>query len=137
MSRMGVWEWLNFGHVLTITAIASLAIWVPVMLLTKPEPDEKLDAFYRRVRPGGPGWKRQRERTGLQPAQNLKKDVLRVLAGLLFLYGAMFAVGALLLLKWTTLIMMLVMMVIGLIWLHKLGATVIAPPRAEAPTHPS
>ena len=137
MSRLGVWEWLNFGHVLTITAIASLAIWVPVMLLTKPEPDEKLDAFYIRVRPGGPGWKRQRERTGLQPAQNLKKDVLRVLAGLLFLYGAMFAVGSLLLLKWTTLIMMLAMMMIGLFWLHRLGATVIAPPRAEAPTHPS
>jgi hypothetical protein len=107
------------------------------MLLTKPEPDEKLDAFFTRVRPGGPGWRRQRERTGLSPAQDLGRDLLRVLAGLMILFGAMFSVGGLLLQQWTTAIVMLISLTIGLIWLRVLGPTEIAPPMPEAPTHPS
>src|SRR5690606_30011355 len=46
------------GFCLMVAAGITLLIWVPVMLLTKPESDEKLDAFYTRVRPGGPGWRR-------------------------------------------------------------------------------
>jgi SSS family solute:Na+ symporter len=137
MSQIGRIEWLTFGHVLTITAIASLAIWVPVMLLTKPEPDEKLDAFYTRVRPGGPGWKLQRARTGIQAAQNLKKDIGRVLAGITLLYGLMFLVGGLLLQKWYTAIGCTVAVLIGWMWLRHIGPSEIAPARAEAPTHPS
>src|SRR5690606_20133157 len=67
----------DFGIRLMVTAGITLAIWVPVMFFTKPESDEKLDAFYTRVRPGGPGWRRQRARTGLPPAQDLGKDLLR------------------------------------------------------------
>ncbi|HEU5208153.1 MAG TPA: sodium:solute symporter family protein [Longimicrobiales bacterium] len=127
----------DFGLRLMVTAGITLLIWVPVMLLTKPENDEKLDAFYTRVRPGGPGWARQRERTGIAPAQDLASDIQRVLAGVLILFGAMFAVGGVLLLRWGTAIMMTIMLVVGLVWLKKLGATQIAPPTAEAPTHPS
>lgn len=137
MSQIGRIEWLTFGHVLTLTAIASLAIWVPVMLLTKPEPNEKLDAFYTRVRPGGPGWKLQRMRTGIQPAQDLGKDALRVLAGIMILFGLMFFVGGVLLLKWNTAVGSGVTALIGFIWLRHIGPSEIAPPRAEAPTHPS
>ena len=137
MSQLGDIPWLNFGHVLTITAIASLAVWVPVMLLTKPESDEKLDAFYTRVRPGGPGWRRHRERTGITPAQDLRKDIQRVLAGIMILFGAMFLVGGLLLLKWGTVLGMAIMLAIGLLWLRWLGPSIIAPPTPEAPTHPS
>ena len=137
MWQMPNYDWLSFGTVLTITAMASLAIWVPVMLLTPPESDEKLDAFYRRVRPGGPGWRRQRARTGLPPAQDLRKDIQRVLAGILILFGAMFTVGALLLYRWTTLVAMLVMLVVGLVWLRAIGPSEIAPPTPEAPTHPA
>jgi solute:Na+ symporter, SSS family len=127
----------DFGHRIMVTAGITLLIWVPVMLLTKPESDEKLDAFYMRVRPGGPGWKRQRERTGLQPAQDLTKDIQRVLAGLLILFGAMFAVGGLLLYKWYTMVSMTIMLVVGWFWLRHIGPSVISPPTSEAPTHPS
>ena len=127
----------DFGIRLMVTAGITLLIWVPIMLLTRPENDEKLDAFYTRVRPGGPGWKRQQERTGIAPAQDMASDIQRVLAGVLILFGAMFAVGGLLLLRWGTAAMMTIMLIVGLLWLRKLGAPVMAPPTSEAPTHPS
>ena len=126
----------DFGMRLMITAGITMLIWVPIMLLTRPEPDEKLDAFYIRVRPGGPGWRRQRERTGVQPAQDLGKDLLRVLAGLAFLFGTMFAIGALLLLRWGTLGMMSILALVGSFALRRLGRSQIAPAMPEPPTHP-
>jgi hypothetical protein len=133
--------WLNlqipdFGVRLTVTALITLAIWVPVMLLTRPESDEKLDSFYARVRPGGPGWKRQRERTGIAPAQDLGKDVLRTVAGLMILFGLMFAIGALLLFRWGTLAAMLALAIAGGVWLRALAPPMSAPPLPEPATHP-
>jgi SSS family solute:Na+ symporter len=116
----------DFGIRLFVTAGVTLLVWVPIMLATKPESDEKLDAFYRRVRPGGPGWKRQRERTGEAPVQDLAADIQRVGAGVMILFGLMFATGALLLYRWTTLAAMLVMTVIGLLWLRRSGASSVA-----------
>ncbi|MEX1187353.1 MAG: sodium:solute symporter family protein [Gemmatimonadaceae bacterium] len=116
----------DFGMRLFVTAGVTLLVWVPIMLATKPESDEKLDAFYRRVRPGGPGWKRQRERTGEAPVQNLAADIQRVGAGVMILFGLMFATGALLLYRWTTLVAMLVMTVVGLLWLRRSGASSVA-----------
>lgn len=116
----------DFGMRLFVTAGVTLIVWVPIMLATKPESDEKLDAFYRRVRPGGPGWARQRERTGVPAAQNLRADIQRVCAGVLILFGLMFATGSLLLYRWGTLVGMLVMTVAGLLWLRRVGATSVA-----------
>jgi solute:Na+ symporter, SSS family len=127
----------DFGHRIMVTAGITLLVWVPIMLLTKPESDAKLDAFYTRVRPGGPGWKRQRERTGIQPAQDLAKDAQRVLAGLMILFGCMFAVGGLLLYKWYTFGGMAVTALVGFLWLRHIGPSIIAPPTYEAPTHPA
>ena len=126
----------DFGLRLMVTAGITLLIWVPVMLFTKPEGDEILDSFYARVRPGGPGWKRQRERTGLEPAQDLGKDALRVCAAMMILFGAMFAVGGLLLMRWTTGLVMLIILVVGLLWLRWLGPQIEAPPAPEPRTHP-
>ena len=116
----------DFGLRLFVTAAVTLMVWVPIMLLTKPENDEKLDAFYRRVLPGGPGWKRQRERTGLPAAQDLGCDLQRVGAGVLILFGLMFATGSLLLYRWGMLTAMLLMTVAGLVWLRKVGSTSVA-----------
>ena len=89
----------DFGLRLLVTAGITLAVWVPVMLLTRAEDDETLDGFYTRVRPGGPGWERQRARTGLAPAQDLRRDLERVGAGLMILFGLMFGVGGVVLLR--------------------------------------
>jgi Na+/proline symporter len=118
----------DFGIRLMVTAGISLAVWVPVMLLTRPESDEKLDAFYRRVRPGGPGWKRQRQRTGLPAAQNLGRDILRVLAGLMLLFGLLFGIGGIVLLRWGTAGAMGALAIAGGLWLRRLRG--VDPPQA-------
>ncbi|HET9983645.1 MAG TPA: sodium:solute symporter family protein [Longimicrobiales bacterium] len=92
---------LGNAGVLTITALGTAVIWIVVMLATAPETDTVLDRFYQRTRPGGPGWKRQRERTGLAPLQDLGADMVSTLWGVLLLFGAMFAIGGALLLRWT------------------------------------
>jgi Na+/proline symporter len=110
----------DFGVRLMVTTAISLAVWVPVLFLTKPESDEKLDTFYRRVRPGGPGWRRQRERTGIEPIQNLRRDILRVLAGMMILFGLMFFIGGLLFARWGVVAGTGVTAIIGLLWLRAL-----------------
>jgi SSS family solute:Na+ symporter len=116
-----MWRIADFGMVLTLTAVTSLAIWVPVMFLTRPEEEDKLEAFYRRVRPGGPGWRRQRQRTGVEPAQDLRRDLARVGAGLMVLFGAMFSIGGLLLLRYTVAFVMAGLGVVGYLLLRRLG----------------
>lgn len=87
----------DFGQrLLTIAAITTV-IWVAVMVLTPPENDETLDQFYRKVRPGGPGWTRQAKRTGLAPAQDLTLQLQQVVAAIALLFGSMFAIGGFLL----------------------------------------
>jgi len=84
---------LSFGVKLAITAFGTMALWVPVMLLTAPEADAALDAFYAKARPPGPGWRRYRERTGLAPASRLGRDVAETGAVLAQVLGAMLAIG--------------------------------------------
>ncbi len=114
----------DFGlRLMVITAITT-AVWVTVMLLTPPESEETLNGFYRKVRPGGPGWKRQQAQTGLSPVQSLKHDLHRVAAAVLLLFGLMFGVGALLLLRWDVAVWMGLLIVLGagsLWWLRRRG----------------
>ncbi|MBE9065523.1 Na+:solute symporter [Leptolyngbya cf. ectocarpi LEGE 11479] len=117
----------DFGLRLLVTAGITTVVWVTVMVLTPPESDETLDNFYRRVRPGGPGWRQQQQRTGVRPLQNLGLELQRVMAALLLLFGAMFAVGGFLLLRsllgWCSLIIA----VAGWWWLRQLNHRPIAP----------
>src|SRR6056297_1478932 len=43
---------MNLYYVVAITSV----VWILITFLTKPTDTRKLTAFYRRVRPGGPGW---------------------------------------------------------------------------------
>jgi len=64
-----------------------------VMLLTGPESGERLDTFYRRARPGGPGWRVVQERTGVPAASPLGRDLLESAAVLAYIVGAMLGIG--------------------------------------------
>lgn len=57
----------DFGLRLLVTAAITSVVWITVMILTPPESNDTLDRFYRRVRPGGPGWNLQRVRAGEAP----------------------------------------------------------------------
>jgi Na+/proline symporter len=83
---------LTFGERLLITAFGSLAVWVPAMLLTAPEPAAVLDGFYRRVRPGG-AWGPVRARTGLTPLTDLGRAARSWLFWVTVVLGGTLAIG--------------------------------------------
>lgn len=110
----------DFGERLMVTTLLTMAVWVPVMFLTPPENGPTLARFYTQVRPGGPGWRVQQQFTGLAPRQDLLLELRRVAAGLLLLYGLMFALGGFLLWQpWTGWIA-LISAAIGGVWLRRL-----------------
>jgi hypothetical protein len=41
---------------LALVALLTIATWLAVTFLTKPEKSEVLEGFYERIRPGGGGW---------------------------------------------------------------------------------
>ncbi|MEQ9552185.1 MAG: sodium:solute symporter family protein [Coleofasciculus sp. G3-WIS-01] len=111
----------EFGLRLLVTTAITSVLWITAMLVTPPESEATLEAFYRQVRPAGPGWQRQQERTGLLPIQNLGQDIKRVLAAILLLFGAMFAIGGFLLLQPLTGWVSLIATVSGAMWLRQLN----------------
>ncbi len=101
-----------FGTVFSGTAWGSIKIvsgvvlttisWLTVTLLTSPVDDETLAAFYTRIKPGGPGWKKLLVRAkakGLvtEKVGNLKWDVptgiLCMVLGSTAVYSFLFAIG--------------------------------------------
>ncbi len=48
----------DFELCLIIIVLWSSLVWLSVTFLTKPEKEEKLKSFYKRVHPGGIGWRR-------------------------------------------------------------------------------
>ena len=47
----------DFAYIMLVTVGVTTFAWLAVTWMTRPEPDATLQAFYRRVRPQGPGWK--------------------------------------------------------------------------------
>jgi len=84
---------IDFGVRLAVTAFGSMAVWLPAMFLTPPESDGTLENFYRRTRPGGPGWRRQRDATGLVPLQDLGADIRSGILGVVLLFALLFGTG--------------------------------------------
>lgn len=111
----------DFGLRLMIISAITAVVWIAVMLLTPPESDETLDAFYAKIRPGGPGWSRQQVRTGLPPAQDLGQAIVLTIASAFLLFGSMFAIGGFLLLQPVTGWISLIAAVFGWMWLRRLG----------------
>jgi len=83
---------MTFGQRLLLTAFGSMAIWIPAMLLTAPEPAATLDRFYARVRPGG-AWGPVRARTGLTPLDDLTRDLGRWVLWTTIVLGGTLAIG--------------------------------------------
>lgn len=117
----------DFGlRIMFITTTVTL-LWVTAMFLTPRESDTTLEEFYRRTLPGGPGWQQQRAKTGLSPAQDLGKDLQKVLASILLLFGALLATGGFLLLKPNIGWIFLIIGVLGWVWLRQLNKSKILP----------
>jgi SSS family solute:Na+ symporter len=81
-----------------ITVVVTTVVWLAVTFATAPESAATLDAFYRRVRPGGPGWRPVSTRLGFAgdtiPGGAL--SWVNWVAGLVSVYCAVVSLGSLL-----------------------------------------
>jgi len=85
---------LEFPFSAAITALISIPIWLTVTLLAQPPDRAHLLAFYKKVRPGGPGW---RAIAGHLPGFSSDGPTWATLAGMIGaaagIYGFLLSVG--------------------------------------------
>ncbi|MDQ3696485.1 MAG: Na+:solute symporter [Gemmatimonadota bacterium] len=84
------------SHVALVAAVAATTVvWVAVTYLAPPADREKLVAFYRKVRPAGPGWASVRAETGLAPSpDSIPQMMLGWMLGCAFVFAALFGAGS-------------------------------------------
>jgi Na+/proline symporter len=91
---------IAFGPHLIATALASTVCWVVVAVVTQPADERTLVAFYERVRPSSPWWGPVARRSSISGGAGGWSDVVGWMAGLVFIYAALFGVGKLILEGW-------------------------------------
>jgi solute:Na+ symporter, SSS family len=107
--------------VMLVTVAVSTVVWLGVTFATKPEPDRVLEAFYRRVRPGGPGWAMVSERAGFG-RESIPGGALawtNWIAGIVAVYASLFGIGKLVLGDVGEGLVMLVIAVAAFSWIAR------------------
>ena len=107
----------------TITTIS----WLIVTLITPPSSMETLQNFYKKIQPGGPGWKKVIEEseakginiTGKKEKWDVPSGILCMLFGSISVYSILFGIGYLLYSKTTTGIIFMLISVLSVIVLMK------------------
>jgi Na+/proline symporter len=80
---------------LLVTVAVTTVVWVTVTLFTEPANRETLIAFYRLVRPAGPGWKPIAALAGpVESPDSLPQSLLGWVLGCTFIYAALFGTGS-------------------------------------------
>jgi SSS family solute:Na+ symporter len=89
----------DFAYIMLVTVAVTTVVWLLVTWVTPAEPEETLAAFYRRVRPHGPGWKPVATRLGMAAgaSQSLRSELINAALGCVLVYTALFGVGEILL----------------------------------------
>ena len=93
----------DFAYLMLVTVAITTVVWVAATFLTSPEPNEKLIAFYKRVRPEGPGWNRIAAQAGLSAAHaqgRLSIQIVNWILGCALIYGSLFGIGKLIFKEW-------------------------------------
>jgi Na+/proline symporter len=79
------------------TIAVTTVVWVITAFVTTPTEHATLMAFYRQVRPAGPGWRAIRDESGIGPSpDSLPQAFLAWMLGVMMVYGALFGTGSLL-----------------------------------------
>ncbi len=132
-SRMPADSPLIQTYVMLITVAISTVVWVSVTYLTRPEPDSKLESFYQRVRPGGPGWRRTAATLGYA-GETIPGGALawtNWLAGVVAVYATLFGIGKLIFGETMTGAIMLVVATLAFLWIARAFREEDAGPRAQ------
>ena len=87
-------ESLVFAKSILLTVAVTTVAWVTATYLTRPEPESKLLAFYRRVRPDVYGWKRiAAQAPEITASREAKHNALDWALGCLMVYMTLFGIG--------------------------------------------
>ena len=91
-------ESIVFAKGALTTTVITTVVWVTVTLATKPEPEEALLRFYRRVRPDARGWNRFAARAPeITPRRDVGANLFAWALGCVMIYCCLFGTGKLLL----------------------------------------
>lgn len=91
----------GFAQTILTTVGVTTIVWLAATMLTRPEPAETLESFYRRVRPAGPGWWRVARAAGLPERRGeIAPNLLNWALGVGLIYAALFAIGAAVFARW-------------------------------------
>jgi len=123
--------------VMLVTVVISTVVWLTVTLLTKPEPDEKLDSFYLRVRPGGPGWAVVSRRLGfgVESTPGGALAWTNWIAGIIAVYATLFGIGKIIFGYNGTGLTMLAVAAASFYWISR-SFRDEQPPAQSSATHP-
>jgi SSS family solute:Na+ symporter len=119
-----------------ITVVISTIVWLAVTFMTPPEPDATLDAFYLRVRPGGPGWAKVSERLGFgrESTPGGALAWTNWIAGIIAVYSSLFGLGKLLFGDIGTGVVLLVIAVVAFAWIARSFRADEPPPMIKGAT---
>jgi len=82
---------------LVLTIAVTTLVWLAATYLSKPTDRATLVAFYKLVRPAGPGWRAIRMESGVGSSpDSLPQNLLGWILGCVFVYAALFGTGSVL-----------------------------------------
>ncbi len=105
LEEAGTYQWVNLSGiewiVLPVTVAIVTPIWLAVTFLTRPTDEKTLRTFYRKVKPGGPGWTAliARARAEGEPVDDgargwdVPRGIICMLLGTVMVYSALFSTG--------------------------------------------
>ncbi len=90
-------DWAELPFIMVVTSI----IWLTATFMTQPESKEVLQDFYRRIQPGGPGWKKvvdeakadNNDVTKGEGKWSVSSGITAMILGVALIYTVMFATG--------------------------------------------
>ena len=90
-------SYLKFPIIVGLSTI----VWLVVTYVTKPEGEETLFSFYKKIQPGGPGWNtvlNQAEQKNINLIEDntpwsVPSGILAIITSLILIYSTMFATG--------------------------------------------
>src|ERR1043166_4308424 len=126
----------NDSTIMLITVAVSTIIWLSVTYLTPAEDEAVLASFYRRVRPGGPGWAAVSEKLGFGREQ-IPGGALawtNWVAGIVAVYSTLFGIGKLVFGEWGAGLILLVVAGLAFWWISRSFRGEQAPPAPAVET---
>lgn len=100
----GITTSVTYWNIIKFTGVVGLtsASWIIVTFLTKPVKDDTLRDFYKKIKPGGPGWKAVIDKAKAENLELAKESDLRwdvptgiicMILGCVAIYSILFTIG--------------------------------------------